>query len=171
MTEHPNTKHPNAEILDLLRRTRELLDGPQKNGGNYAKVIETHAFTASGIGVEDSDETAARWTVVGALAKLGMPRMAWTRAPIPGLRDTQNFDAAWNFLYGASILQGPYTVNGVNNRGWEQVRDLLDFAILLAEECVAVTPVAGMAAGAVPSLALRRRFELIAKTRGVEIPS
>lgn len=163
-------KHPNAEILDLLRRTRELLDGPQKNGGNYAKVIETHAFTAGGIGVDDSNETAARWTVVGALAKLGMPRFAWTAAPVPGLRDTQNFDAAWRFLYGAALLQGPYTVNGINNRGWEQIRDLIDFAILLADESVSVLPQA-LHPGT-PSLALRRRFEMIAAARpGVEIPS
>lgn len=171
MANDQKEKHPNAAIIELLRRTRELLDGPQKNGGNYGKVIETHAFTASGIGVEDSEETAVRWSMVGALAKLGMPRLPWTRSPIPGLVDTQNFDAAWNFLYGASILQGPYTVNGINNRGWDHAKDLLDFAILLAEEMVAITPVAAMASGVPPSLNLRRRFEAIAKARGVQIPS
>lgn len=167
----PEKAHPNAEILDLLRRTRELLDGPQKDGANYAKVVECHAFTPAGIAVDDSEETAARWSVVGALAKLGMPRFAWTKAPVPGLRDTQNFDAAWQFLYGAALLQGPYTVNGINNRGWEPCRDLLDFAILLAEECAVIVPQAALATGQAPSLALRRRFEAIAKARGVEIPS
>ena len=74
---NPDAKsNPNAEVIELLRRTLDLLAGPDKKGSNLARVEEAHSFTASGIGCEAWDETAARWTITGALAKFAM-------APIP----------------------------------------------------------------------------------------
>lgn len=157
--------HPNAEVVELLRRTRDLLAGPQKNGANLAKVEEAHSFTASGIGCEAWDELAARWTITGALAKFSMAPIPWPTSPIPGLRNEAVFDCAFRFLYGAAIIEAPQTVNGVNNRGWDAVRDLIELAILLAEEGAAILPVVAMPHGKVPSPELRKHLERIAQAK------
>lgn len=73
--------HENWEVVDLLRRTLDLLAGPQKNGANLAKVEEAHSFTESGIGCEAWDETAARWTIVGALARFTIKPLSWLDFP------------------------------------------------------------------------------------------
>jgi len=157
--------HPNAEVVELLRRTKDLLAGPQKLGENLAKVEEGHSFTASGIGCEAWDPLAARWTITGALAKLCMAPIPWPTSPMPGLRSEFLFDGAFRFLYGAAILEAPQTVNGVNNRGWDAVRDLIELAILLAEHQAAILPVLSLPNGPAISFELRKRLERIAQQR------
>jgi hypothetical protein len=166
--------HPNAEIIELFRRTLDLLAGPQKNGANLSKVEEAHSFTASGIGCEAWDETAARWTITGALAKFSMAPIPWNVTPMPGLRSEIRFDDAFRYLFAAAFLQAPQTVNGVNNRGWNAVRDLIEFAILLAEHDAHIAPMLVLPNGRTPSLELRKRLEQILQTRGiqgVQVPS
>ena len=166
--------HGNAEVVELLRRTKNLLAGPQKRGENLAKVEEAHSFTASGIGCEAWDESAARWTITGALARFAMNPIAWTVTPLPGLRNEMLFDDAFRYLFAAAILQAPQTVNGVNNRGWDAVRDLIEFAIMLAEHEASVLPVLVLPNGKTPSPELRKRLEQILQARGasnVQVPS
>jgi len=166
--------HPNTELVELLRRTRDLLAGPQKRGENLAKVEEAHSFTASGIGCEAWDETAARWTITGALARFAMAPLPWSKTPVSGLRGEVLFDDAFRYLFAAAILQAPQTVNGVNNRGWDAVRDLLEFAILLAEHEATIMPVLVLPQGGTPSPELRKRLEQILQARGasgVQVPS
>lgn len=166
--------HPNVEVVELLRRTKDLLAGPQKNGAALAKVEEAHSFTASGIGCEAWDETAARWTITGALARFAMAPLPWSKTPMPGLRSEVLFDDVFRYLFAAAILQAPQTVNGVNNRGWDAVRDLIEFAILLAEHEATIMPVLVLPDGKVPSPDLRKRLEQIVQARGVsrlQVPS
>jgi hypothetical protein len=166
--------HPNAEVVELLRRTRDLLGGPEKNGAALAKVEEAHSFTASGIGCEAWDTLAARWTLTGALAKFSMAPIPWQLLPpgspqctgVKGMRSEIVFDAAFRFLFGAAILEAPQTVNGVNNRGWDAVRDLIEFAILLAEHQAAILPALSLPGG-LPSFELRKRLEGIAQTKNL----
>jgi hypothetical protein len=164
----------NAKIVDLLRRTLDLLAGPKKNGANLAKVEEAHSFTASGIGCEAWDELAAKWTVTGALAKFSMDPLPWSVTPLPGLRNVVIFDDAFRYLYAAAIIQAPQTVNGVNNRGWDAVRDVIELAILLAENEAQVMPLLSFPAGRMPSPELRKRLEELAQMKGassVQVPS
>jgi len=166
--------HPNAEVVELLHRTRDLLAGPLKAGENLAKVEEAHSFTAAGIGCEAWDEMAGRWTITGALARFAMAPVPWSQTPKPGLRNELLFDAAFRFLFAAAILEAPQTVNGVNNRGWDSVRELIELAILLAEHEAQVLPVLMLPNGKTPSPELRRRLERIIKARGasaVQMPS
>jgi hypothetical protein len=177
----PNV-HGNAEVVDLLNRTLDLLAGPRKNGENLAKVEEAHSFTASGIGCEAWDETAARWSITGALAKFAMAPIPWQRLP-PGappctgigtMRSEIVFDDAFRHLFAAAILQAPQTVNGVNNRGFSAVRDLITMAILLAEHGASILPVLVLPENTHPSPELRKRLDEIAQTRGassVQVPS
>ncbi len=171
----PDTKaHGNAEVIEILRRTKDLLAGPTSwPGKNLAKVEESHSFTASGIGCEAWDVSASRWTLVGALAKFSMAPIGWAVTPVPGLRGEMLFDAAFNLLFAAAVIQAPQTVNGVNNRGWDAVRDLLDLAILLAEHEAAVMPMLVLPNGRVPSPELRKRLEQIMQVKGagVQVPS
>lgn len=172
MTADPKS-HGNAEIVELLRRTKDLLAGPQKRGESLAKVEEAHSFTASGIGCEAWDETAARWTITGALARFCMAPIPWNVTPLPGLRSEVLFDEAYRFLFSAAILAAPQTVNGVNNRGWDAVRDLIELAILLAEHEAAILPMLILPQGKTPSPELRKRLEQIRQASGasVQIPS
>jgi hypothetical protein len=166
--------HPNAELVELLRRTRDLLGGPQKRGENLAKVEEAHSFTASGIGCEAWDETAARWTITGALAKFSLIPIPWAKTPIPGLRNEALFDGAFRYLFGAAILEAPQTVNGVNNRGWDAVRDLIELAIMLAEHETFIAPALILPQGKTPSPELRKRLERILEVTGanrLQVPS
>jgi hypothetical protein len=158
--------HPNQELVELLRRTRDLLAGPQKRGECLAKVEEAHSFTTSGIGCEAWDELAARWTITGALAKFSLVPIPWGKTPIPGLRNEALFDDAFRYLFGAAILEAPQTVNGVNNRGWDAVRDLVDLAILLAEHQARIVPVLVLPKDVVPSPELCKRLEQILTSRG-----
>jgi hypothetical protein len=171
--------HPNTETIELLRRTLDLLAGSDKKGSNLARVEEAHSFTASGIGCEAWDETAARWTITGALAKFAMAPIPWPdlHLPKPGsliprpvmLRNELLFDGAFRHLFAAAVLQAPQTVNGVNNRGWDAVRDLIELAILLADNQATIMPVLALPKGSVPSLALRKRLEQIAQASGAEM--
>lgn len=166
----------NPEITDLLLKTKALLAGPQKLGENLAKVEEAHSFTASGIGCEAWDATAARWTLVGALAKFSMAPPPWSAgvpAPLVGIRSEVLFDGAFRYLFAAAIIQAPQTVNGVNNRGWDAVRDLIDFAILLAEHGAVIRPDVILPPGVHPSPELRKCFEEISgvKVANVQVPS
>lgn len=161
--------HPNAEVVELLRRTMDLLAGPLKKGENLAKVEEFHSFTASGIGCEGWDETAAKWSIVGALAKFSMDPFSWNVTPISGLRNEELFDSTFRWLFAAAILDHPQTVNGANNRGWDAVRDLIEFAILLAENEAQVLPVVFLPPHKVPSPELRKRLQQIQQARGVNI--
>ena len=161
--------------MDLLRRALDLLAGPQKNGANLARVEEAHSFTASGIGCEAWDELAAKWSITGALAKFSMAPVGWSSipgemrsGPIRNMRKEVLFDSAFRFLFAAAIIQAPQTVNGVNNRGWDAVRDVLDLAILLAENSAAVMPVIALPPNAVPSPELRKRLQELAQARGIE---
>ena len=176
--------HPNAEVVELLRRTMDLLAGPQKRGENLAKVEEAHSFTASGIGCEAWDETAARWTITGALACLAMAPLSWAETGLPvkvsaginlsALRNEVLFDDAFRYLFAAAILQAPQTVNGVNNRGWDAVRELIDLAILLAEHEASVLPLLMLPQNTHPSPELRKRLEQIQQARGasnLQVPS
>lgn len=165
--------HPNAQLVEVLRRTLDLLAGPTKHGENLAKVEEAHSFTASGIGCEAWDETAARWTITGALAKFCMAPLPWAITPMPGLRSEVLFDDAFRLLFAAAILAAPQTVNGVNNRGWDAVKDLIEFAILLAEQQATVMPVLVLPQNTHPSPELRKKLEQILQTRGagVQVPS
>lgn len=178
--------HGNAEIVDLLRRMLDLLGGPDYThpGGNLAKVEEAHSFTASGISCEAWDQTAARWTLVGALAKFCMAPAGLSDLPDPALREAVSawklaarnavlFDDSFRYLFSAAILQAPQTVNGVNNRGWDATRDLLEFAILLAEHEAVVMPMLVLPDGRVPSPELRKRLEQIMQVKGasVQVPS
>lgn len=179
--------HENAQVVDALQRTKDLLAGPQKRGENLAKVEEAHSFTASGIGCEAWDEVAARWTITGALAKFCMAPIPWTALPCerplpgashlatlpPGLRSELIFDSAFRYLFAAAILQAPQTVNGVNNRGWDAVRDLIELAIILAEHEASIMPMLILPNGRVPSPELRTRLEQILKTSaaGAQVPS
>ena len=166
--------HPNSEVVELLRRTMDLLTGPQKRGENLAKVEESHSFTASGIGCEAWDETAARWTITGALARFAMAPIPWDVIPLPGLRGEMLFDGAFRYLFAAAILQAPQTVNGVNNRGWDAVRELIDLAILLAEHDASVLPLLMLPQNTHPSPELRKRLEQIQQARGasnLQMPS
>jgi hypothetical protein len=160
--------HPNTEVVELLRRTMDLLSGPQKLGENLAKVEEAHSFTASGIGCEAWDELAARWTIAGALAKFSMAPLPWSTTPMPGLRSEVLFDDAFRYLFAAAFLQAPQTVNGVNNRGWDAVRDLIEFAIMLAEHDARIAPMLVLPNGKTPSLELRKRLEQILQARGIQ---
>src|SRR5215469_5510361 len=157
-------KHPNADVIEVLQKVRELLDGPEKNAACYAPAIECHAFNEGGYPVDDLDAAAVRWSVVGALAKLGMPRvMPWIVGKAPeGLgtqRDSRVFDKAFGFLYAAAAVQGPYTINGISNRSWDSARDLLLFAELLATEQVVIASQPIVTTGRQPSLELQRKFE------------
>ena len=166
--------HPNGEVVDLLRRTLDLLAGPQKNGANLAKVEEAHSFTASGIGCEAWDETAAKWSIIGALARFSMAPFPWPATPLPGMRKEVLFDDAFRFLFAAAVLQAPQTVNGVNNRGWDAARDLIEFAILLAEHQATIIPMLALPGNTHPSPELRKRLEQILQARGiqnVQVPS
>lgn len=165
MTADPKS-HPNTEVVELLRRTKDLLGGPDKNGAALAKVEEAHSFSSSGIGCEAWDELAARWTLTGALAKFSMAPIPWPKSPMPGLRSEVLFDGAFRFLFGAAILEAPQTVNGVNNRGWDAVRDLIELAILLAEHQAAILPVLSLPGGP-PSFELRKRLARIAETKNL----
>lgn len=174
--------HGNAEVVELLRRTMDLLAGPLKKGENLAKVEEAHSFTASGIGCEAWDETAARWSITGALAKFSMAPIAWQLLP-PGsprltgigkMRSELVFDSAFRYLFAAAIMAAPQTVNGVNNRGWDAARDLITLAILLAEHEANVLPALILPGNTHPSPELRKRLEEILEARsasGVQIPS
>lgn len=166
--------HPNTEVVELLRRTKDLLAGPLKAGENLAKVEEAHSFTAGGFPCEAWDELAGRWTITGALAKFAMAPIPWSQTPLPGLRSEMLFDSAFRFLFAAAILENPQTVNGVNNRGWDAVRDLIEFAILLAEHEAQVLPMLVLPNGKTPSPELRERLERIVKVRGateMQVPS
>jgi hypothetical protein len=166
--------HGNTEVVELLRRTRDLLAGPTKNGENLAKVEEAHSFTAGGIPCEAWDELAGRWSITGALAKFAMAPLPWSKTPLPGVRTEVLFDSAFRYLFAAAILENPQTVNGVNNRGWDAVRDLIEFAILLAEHEVQVLPMLALPPGKTLSPELRERLERIVKVRGatsVQVPS
>ena len=154
--------NPNAEVVDVLRQVLDLLAGADKQGSALAKVEEAHSFTASGIGCEAWSETAAKWSITGALAKFTMPVLPWNVSPLPGLRDEVLFDDTFRYLYAAAIMERPQTVNGVNNRGWAAVQDLIELAILLACENATVIPALIMPPGAVPSPELRKRLERIA---------
>jgi hypothetical protein len=182
VTESRGTNHESqitntAEVVDLLRRTLELLAGPTKHGENLAKVEEAHSFTASGIGCEAWDETAARWSITGALARFSMAPLGWVESaklPVRGVRSENLFDSAYYYVFAAAILQAPQTVNGVNNRGWDAARDLLEFATLLAENEADVMPVLILPKGRIPTPALRERIEQIVKARGaqsIQVPS
>jgi hypothetical protein len=162
-----------SEVVDLLRRTLDLLAGPTKRGENLAHVEEAHSFTAAGIGCEAWDELAARWSIVGAMAKFSMDSFT-AQAPLTGslalrIRREELFDAAFRYVFAAAILQAPQTVNGVNNRGWDAARDLLEFATLLAENEADVIPFLILPQGRVPTPALRQRLEQIAKARGAQL--
>ena len=176
--------HGNAEVVELLKRTLDLLAGPNKKGENLAKVEEAHSFSASGIGCEAWDETAARWTVTGALAKLSMSPFHWADLPknapgagytfSPPIRNEIVFDAAFRHLFAAAILEAPQTVNGVNNRGFHAVRDLITLAILLAEHGASILPVLVLPENTHPSPELNKRLEEIVQSRGansVQVPS
>jgi hypothetical protein len=176
--------HPNAEVVDVLRRTLDLLAGPDKKGSALAKIEESHSFTASGIGCEAWDETAAKWSIIGALAKFTMPVLPWNVTPVPGAGSTLNppgirlrkeilFDDSFRYLLAAAIMERPQTVNGVNNRGWDAVRDLIELAILLAEQDARILPALILPNGGVPSPELRKRLERIALMgkAGVQVPS
>jgi hypothetical protein len=99
----------------------------------WCKGTECHAQDQHGNFVEPWDESAVRWTVIGALARYGMRPIPLS--PIPGLRDESEFNAAWKYLFMAALIQsgGTSTPNGINNAGWEKTRDLVDLAIKLAE--------------------------------------
>lgn len=169
--------HGNAEVVELLRRTLDLLAGPRKKGENLAKVEEAHSFTASGIGCEAWDEPAAKWSITGALAKFSMAPVSFSlipRGPMQPVRNEMLFDSAFRYLFAAAILQAPQTVNGVNNRGFDAVRDLITLAILLAEHEANVLPVLVLPQNMHPSPALRKRLEEILQARGasgVQVPS
>jgi hypothetical protein len=169
--------HPNGEVVDLLRRTFDLLAGPQKNGANLAKVEEAHSFTESGIGCEAWDETAARWSITGALAKFSMAPLPWTHPLVnaaPQMRKEVLFDDAFRYLCAAAILVAPQAVNGVNNRGWDAARDLIELAILLAEHQASIMPMLILPRNTHPSPELRKRLEQILQARGasgVQVPS
>ena len=174
--------HGNAEVVELLKRTLDLLAGPNKKGENLAKVEEAHSFSASGIGCEAWDETAARWTVTGALARFSMAPIPWQLLPpgapactgVQGMRSEIVFDAAFRHLFAAAILEAPLTVNGVNNRGFHAVRDLITLAILLAEHGASILPVLVLPENTHPSPELRKRLEQIVQSRGadsVQVPS
>jgi hypothetical protein len=178
--------HPNAELVELLRRTLDLLGGPKKDGANLAKVEEAHSFTASGIGCEAWDELAARWSITGALARFSMKPLSWSDLPRPEpgegyrndppiktMRSEFLFDAAFRYVFGAAILQAPQTVNGVNNRGWDAVRDVIQLAILLAENEAAVLPAMMLPPGKTPSPRLREYLERILQAQGADnqVPS
>ena len=174
--------HSNGEVVDLLRRTLDLLAGPQKNGANLAKVQETHSFTVSGIGCEPWDELAAKWSITGALAKFSMARIPWQLLPpgspsltgVRGMRSEIAFDSAFRYLFGAAIMEAPQTVNGVNNRGWDAVKNLLEMAILLAEHDARVMPALYLSNGKIMSPDLRTRLESVIRARqpsGLQVPS
>lgn len=176
--------HPNAEVVDVLQRTLDLLAGPDKKGSALAKIEEAHSFTASGIGCEAWDETAAKWSIIGALAKFTMPVLPWNVTPVPGagstlsppmrgLRSEILFDGAFRYLLAAAIMERPQTVNGVNNRGWAAVVDLIELAILLAEHDAQILPAIILPNGGQPSPELRKRLERIIQVRGagVQVPS
>lgn len=177
MTTDPNS-HPNAEVMDLLRRTLGLLAGPQKNGGNLAKVEEAHSFTESGIGCEAWDETAARWTITGALARFTIKPLSWRVVPrsplLPRIYEEITFDGAFRYLLGAAIMEAPQTVNGVNNRGWDAVKSLIELAILMAEQDATVMPTLYLPNDKVMSPDLRKRLEQIIHARSasnLQVPS
>lgn len=165
---------PNAEIVELLHRVLDLLNGPQKNGGNLARVEEVHSFTASGIACEPWDETAARWTIAGALGKFSMTPIPWPATPLPGLRGEMLYDAAYRYLFAAAIIAAPQTVNGVNNRGWDAARDTIELAILLAEHGASIMPALMLPNGVLPSPELRKRLEMLAgisQAGKIQVPS
>lgn len=170
--------HPNAEVVDLLRRTLELLAGPTKHGENLAKVEEAHSFTASGIGCEAWDETAAKWSIIGALARFTIKPLSWRALPrspaVPRIYEEITFDSAFRYLFGAAIMEAPQTVNGVNNRGWDAVKSLIELAILMAEQDATVMPALYLPNGKVMSPDLRKRLEQIIHARSatnLQIPS
>jgi hypothetical protein len=177
-----------ARVIELLRRVLDLLAGPQKHGENLAKVEEAHSFTASGIGCEAWDEVAARWSITGALAKFSMAPLAWTALPrehpLPGvsrsgtpvrsLRSEIYFDEAFRYLFGAAIMEAPQTVNGVNNRGWDAVKNLIELAIMLAEHDATIMAAMYLPNGRTMSPELRKRLEGILQARaasGKQVPS
>jgi len=168
-------QHQNAAVLEVLKQVADLLAGPEKRGSALARVEESHSFTASGIGCQAWDETAAKWSIIGALAKFTMPLVPWNVSPMPGLRNEALFDAAFNYLLAAAILQAPQTVNGVNNRGFHAVQDLIELATLLAEHEAAVLPaliIPPHVHGGAPSPELRKHLERIMQARNlVQVPS
>lgn len=181
MKPDPQANH-SPEIVDVLRRARDLLAGPAKRGEKLAHVVESHSFTASGLPCEPWYADAARWSLLGALAKFTMdplfvgglpPGLAAAGPNMPQLRREQLFDAAFTFLFAAAVLQAPQTVNGVNNRGWDQVRDLIDLAVLLAEHGATIMPMLVLPKDRHPSPELRKRLEEIVQARGasIQVPS
>jgi hypothetical protein len=166
--------NPNREIADLLRRVRDLLGGPQRNGANLAQVKESHSYTAGGLEIDPWDPAAARWSLQGALAKFSMPIVTpeagkpWNPAlAAMGVRAEGHFDEAYNFLYAAAVMHGPFTPSGINNQGWDAARDLLDLAITLCENHAAVLPMLSLPVDRAPSPELRMRIERLAQGRGL----
>lgn len=145
----PNEPNPeeSAIAVEVLRKARALLAGevfsrtsPLVNGANKDEIIpawcpcyELHAQEANSRPCDPWYELTAKWSVIGALARYGMRPIPLS--PLPGMRDETRFNAAWKYLFMAALVKsgGTSTVNGINNQGWEATKELLDFAIKLAE--------------------------------------
>ena len=171
--------HSNQDVVDLLRRVLDLLGGPQKNGAALARVEEAHSFTASGIGCEAWDETAASGPSWARSARFSIAPVSWTdiaaeRDASAAMRNEVRFDEAFRYLLGAAIMEAPQTVNGVNNRGWDSVKSLLELAILLAENNATVMPGLFLPVGRTMSPDLKKRLEQVIHARqatNLQVPS
>lgn len=133
--------------IKVLRQAQRLLTGEvvnkysslvnAENWGKHipawCKTIEIHATDEKGNFTEPWDESACRWTAIGAVARYAMKPIPLS--PVPGLRDESQFNAAWKYLFMAALIQsgGTSTPNGINNNGFEATKGLIDFAIRLAE--------------------------------------
>ena len=122
-----------ASTVVLLRRAYGAMLGPGGDGANWCKAVECHAQNDAQAGADPWGDDALQFTVVGALARYGMPVIPLS--PMPGLRNEAPFNAAWKYLFMAALLQGGAnkTPNGINNEGWPQAKALLELAIKLAQ--------------------------------------
>lgn len=148
MSEFSKSAEPDESVsiaAILLLKARRLLSGEtvprdRINAANkdtitpaWCKVMEGHAQDERGNYVEPWDESACKWSLIGALARYGMRLIPLS--PVPGLRDESQFNAAWKYLFMAALVQSSATStpSGINNNGWEATEKLIDFAIRLAE--------------------------------------
>lgn len=126
--------------IKVLRQAQRILTGAfhgsritGHESPQWTKCVEVHATDEKGNFTEPWDESACRWTVIGAVARYAMKPIPLS--PVPGLRDESQFNAAWKYLFMAALIQsgGTSTPNGINNNGFEATKGLIDFAIRLAE--------------------------------------
>lgn len=119
--------------VSLLKRALDLMAGTDGDGARWCKTVECHAQNHAQEGAEPWGDDAVQVTVIGALARYGMPLIPLS--PMPGLRNEGPFNAAWKYLFMAALLQGGAikTPNGINNEGWPQTKTMLELAIKLAE--------------------------------------